>query len=384
MSEQDRASLDGRAEREVDAEVEILEGRTTASNRFSRLAIVLSLFTLLAVTVSLFLGYRYWNGMQQSLQQLNRSIAQSSQDQSDMRQRLSETHLTFQQQQQKIAQHEQALADQYQQLEQERESLRQQGMQLNHSLSIMQQRLGGNTNQWQVAEAEYLIRVANHRLTLMHDPLTALAALHSADERLRDTGDPGWGGVRTVLAQEITRLTGVPKVDMDGLVARLSALTEQVDQLPLREEGVAINTLEPATVVVEAEGPEQGFDLQRIWQDFWDGFKSMMVIRHHQQPIAPMLSPEQGYILRQNLRLKLEGASTALMGRNASFYQESLRSSAAWVDRYFATGSPSVEAFREQLSQLTKEEIAPVLPDISAALRALQMHREEINKEITE
>lgn len=384
MSEQEKASLDTRSERAIDGEVGILEQRAGASNRFTRLAIILSLFTLLAVAVGLFLGYSYWSGMQQSLQQINSSLAQASREQSEMSDRLTQTHLGFQQQQKKIALQEQTLADQRQQLEQERESMHQQGVQLNRSLSAMQQRLGGKTSQWQVAEAEYLIRVANHRLRLMYDPITALAALHSADERLRDTGDPGWSGVRKVLAEEITRLTAVPKTDKAGLMASLSALAQQVDQLPLREQGVAINTLEPAAVVEDTEEPDKGFNLQRIWQDLWEGFKSMMVIRHHQQPIAAMLPPEQGYFLKQNLRLKLEGASAALMGRNASFYRESLQASAAWTERYFASGSPQVEAFSEQLAQLEKQDIAPELPDISAALRALQTHREELNQEISE
>ncbi|MEN8179793.1 MAG: uroporphyrinogen-III C-methyltransferase, partial [Pseudomonadota bacterium] len=327
MSEQEKTSLNVRSEQDIDSEEGGIDERPGSTRRSSRLAIILSLMTLLVVAVSLFLGYRHWHGMQQSLLQMNSSLSQASRDQTVMRERLAETHQALQQQQQQIVLQEQALTDQRQLLEQERDSMRQQGVQLNRSLTAMQQRLGGNTKQWQVAEAEYLMRVANHRLTLMHDPLTALDALAAADERLRDTGDPSWSGVRQLLAQEMTGLRAVPKVDKDGMIASLSALAEQVEQLPLREEGVAINAIDTPAAEKSTQESDKGFDLQRIWQDLWDGFKSMMVIRHHQKPIAAMLSPEQGYFLRQNLRLKLEGASIALMGRNAGFYQESLRAS---------------------------------------------------------
>ena len=384
MSEQEMAALDAQSESEIAAEKGSVEERPVASQRLSRLAIVLSLATLAALVISLFLGFRYWNGIQQSLQQFNGSLAQAGRDQSELYERLSETQSTLQQQQQKLTTQEQALAEQRLLLEQERDSMRQQGVQLNRSLNAMQQRLGGNTKQWQVAEAEYLMRVANHRLGLMHDPATALGALAAADERLRDTGDPGWSDVREILAEEMNSLRAVPKVDKAGLTASLSALMEQADKLPLREEGVALNSVEPAVVQQGQEESAKGFDLQRIWEDLKEGFKSMMVIRHHQKPIAAMLPPEQGYFLKQNLRLKLEGASTALMVRSVDFYRQSLQASATWVERYFASGSPQVEAFSQQLLQLASEDIAPALPDITASLRALQAHREVLNQRVGE
>ncbi len=384
MSEREKASLDTRSEKEAEGEEGRVEQQPVASQRFPSLAIVLSLITLLVVAASLFLGYRYWVGMQQSLQQLNSSLSQAGRDQSALRNSLTETHATLEQQQQKFALQEQALAEQRQLLEQERDALHQQGVQINRSLTSMQQRLGGDTKQWQVAEAEYLMRVANHRLSLMHDPVTALGALAAADERLRDTGDPGWDEVRQVLAQEMASLSAVPKVDKAGLTASLLALAEQVDKLPLREEGVALTRAEPAALQQDAAESVSGFDLQRIWQDLKEGFKSMMVIRHHQKPIAAMLPPEHGYFLKQNLRLKLEGASAALMGRSAGVYQQSLQASTAWVERYFAAETPEVEAFSQQLTSLAQQDIAPELPDISASLHALQRHREEMNQRVSE
>jgi uroporphyrin-III C-methyltransferase len=225
------------------------------------------------------------------------------------------------------------------------------------------------------------MRVANHRLNLMTDPVTALEALKSADERLNASGDPGWSGVRESLAQEMTRLTAVPRVDTAGISAEISALAGQVDSLPLREEGV---TLMPST----AEGSEspvvadsQGFNLEQLFDDLWQGFKSMMIIRHHDRPVSAMLPPEQRYFLVQNLRLKLEAANAALMARNQSFYVDGLKGAAEWVDHYFQTSDPSVSGFLAQLNELTAKDIAPELPDISGSLRALQARREALHQE---
>jgi uroporphyrin-3 C-methyltransferase len=304
-----------------------------------------------------------------------------------LQQTLTQNQQTLLQQQQIMAAQEQALVEQREQLAREREQLRQQGAQVNRSLSMLQKRLGGEVSQWQVAEAEYLIRVAHHRLVLMADVDTALAALKSADERLQDTGDPDWNGVREVLAQDMAHLRQVPRVDRDGLSAQLSALIDQVDQLSLADEGTA---MEPASknaaASIDETKTETGgvLKIQQIFQDFWRGFKSLMVVRHHDQPITAMLPPEQRYFLVQNLVLKLEGAKLALLGRNASLYQQTLETSIAWLERHFAPASTQVIAFREQLLALAVVEIAPELPDISASLRALDSRRVKMNRETSE
>ncbi len=92
----------------------------------------------------------------------------------------------------------------------------------------------------------------------------------------------------------------------------------------------------PAAVAAAPEGANSGFDFKQVLEDLWQGFKSMMVIRHHDKPIAAMLPPEHRYFLIQNLRLKLEGAKAALLGRNEAFFRDSLLSAAAWVEEYFA------------------------------------------------
>jgi uroporphyrin-3 C-methyltransferase len=225
------------------------------------------------------------------------------------------------------------------------------------------------------------MRVANHRLTLMGDPGTALEALKSADQRLIASGDPGWSGVRRIIAEETTRLSALPKVDSDGISAELSALAKRVETLPLPDESVILGavTAQPETA---PDGTDDGaFQLKGVLDDFWRGFKSMMVIRHHDRPASAMLPPEQRYFLIQNLRLKIENANAALMGRNQSLYADNLNSAVEWIDRYFQASAPEVIGFKSQLEGLAAREIAPEMPDISGSLRALQERRQSINRE---
>ncbi|MCU7917663.1 MAG: uroporphyrinogen-III C-methyltransferase [Candidatus Thiodiazotropha sp. (ex Epidulcina cf. delphinae)] len=386
MSEKEHQSGQNQSDKEADFE-DAIEGEVErlnepkGRNRSPRLAIGLAFAALLAVAVGLLFGYRYWADMKQTLTALNDALQRANQEQISFGQRLQQSQQALEQQQQAMVSQQEAFADLADQLMKEKEASRQQGTQLYRSLSEIQTRLGGREGEWRVAEAEYLMRVANHRLTLMGDHATALEALKAADERLNASGDPGWAEVRETLAGEITRLTALPEIDTAGVSAELTALADQAERLPLRDEGVVQIPAQREAADTAALAERQGFDLAQLLDDLWQGFKSMMVIRHHDRPVSAMLPPEQRYFLMQNLRLKLETAKAALMGRNQPLYRENLQAAAEWVEGYFEVADPGVSGFRDQLQGLADRQIAPALPDISASLRDLQARRQAMSRE---
>jgi uroporphyrin-3 C-methyltransferase len=168
-------------------------------------------------------------------------------------------------------------------------------------------------------------------------------------------------------------------VDLAGISAELAALADQVERLPLQNEGVPLAAERAAAIDEPKQAANDEFNLEQTLDDLWQGLKTMMVIRHHDKPVAAMLPPEHRYFLLQNLRLKLEAAKAALMGRNQTLYEDNLNAAAAWTDTYFATDDPAVTGFRQQLDGLAKRDVAPVLPDISASLRELQARRQKLS-----
>ncbi|MES9854854.1 MAG: uroporphyrinogen-III C-methyltransferase [Candidatus Thiodiazotropha sp. L084R] len=364
----------------IEGEVEVLETVSSHSNT-SRLPLIMAGLALAAVTVALIFGYRYWMEMKDTLVQLDSELAAANQQQSQFAERLQQSRQAIDQQQKQITAQKEELAQQAERVKQAKQASKQQDTQLYRSLSEIQTRLGGREGQWRVAEAEYLLRVANHRLTLMGDANTSLEALKSADERLSASGDPAWTGVREQLAREMTQLKAVPIVDQSGLSAELSALSDQVDRLPLRDEGIALKP-NPTQDDDQAEGAgSQSIAFEQIIDDLWQGFKTMMVVRHHDRPISAMLPPEQRYFLVQNLRLKLENAKAAMMGRDITLYTDNLSAAIKWLDDYFLLDDPAVTGFRSQVEALKTRDISPELPDITASLRLLQEKRQQLNQE---
>lgn len=230
-------------------------------------------------------------------------------------------------------------------------------------------------NDWLLAETDYLLRLAGQRLLLARDTGTAVAAIETADARLRETGDPALIPLRTMLASDISRLKAVPEPDITGLSARLSALTHAVDSLPL---------LSAYTDSHESKAPgagESSRTKEKDWKQLpaaiWGDIKKLLIIRERHGRVIPLLSPKQHFFLIQNLKLKLEQARLALLNTEPEIYRERLQSAIAWIHEFFKQDDPATQAMLVQLKQLVAKNIKPALPDISASYRALQHFRDQ-------
>lgn len=264
-----------------------------------------------------------------------------------------------------------AFGEQEQRLVGENLRLQEREAELRAAVADVHRRVGRSGTQWMIAEAEYLLRIASHRLNLARDTGSARVALELADQRLRDTRDPGWAGVREQIARDIARLAAFDEPDVAGLSARLGALIEQVPQVQ-----VARATIGPERTLPERVARAPG---ERSWDtlldDLWSGFRDSVRIRERDNPVQAMLAPEHQFFLYENLKLHLEAARLALARHDPALYQDNLTVAADWLARYFEPEDPVARAVASAIDQLRAVDIRPELPDISHSLRALQVRQ---------
>ncbi len=232
-------------------------------------------------------------------------------------------------------------------------------------VSGLHRKAGRNRNEWILAEVEYLIQVANHRILLERDVNTAIATLTLADQRLREMGDPALMPIREILAQEIGQLKEVNLPDIEGYALILTGLLARVDQYPIIEPETHDNTRQIRQTTSQSKW-------DKTLQDMWQGFQQLIVVRHNNKPISAMLAPQERYFLLQNLRLKLEASRLALLREDKTLYKQNLKTSKQWLTAWFDTDANSVKSALQQLSDLENIDISPTLPDISGSLRALR------------
>jgi uncharacterized protein HemX len=233
---------------------------------------------------------------------------------------------------------------------------------LNSAISQIQRQLGKTRGDWLIADAEYLLSIANQRLYLMGDVNTTGEALEAADQRLRESGDAGAFKVREQIAKDIAAIRNVTVADIVGIYASIRSLQDQVDTLVLflPYTGKALTQPKPAQEPADKEG-----------RNLLDQLEGMVTIRHTEHPIKEILTPEEAQFIREQLRIKLEMIKIALVQQNERLYQSSLTDAKKWVEQNFAKNAET-NNFISELDRFNAIKIRSQFPDISLSLKMLR------------
>ena len=219
------------------------------------------------------------------------------------------------------------------------------------------------TAAWQLAEAEYLLRLANHRALLEADAAGAEQMLAAADELLAAVDPFAYHEVRALLATERTALQAVAGTDVQGIFLRLDALKAQLQALPLRL---------PAYIAQEeATPPPAAGMLSALGQRL----AGLVRFRSDGPPVRPLLPPQQAEYLQQHLRLALNHAQLAALRGDQTIFARSLGTAAKWLDAYVDMRTEAAQTFAGSLDALLTEDLGASLPDISGSLARLRAMR---------
>jgi uroporphyrin-3 C-methyltransferase len=245
------------------------------------------------------------------------------------------------------------------------------------ALEALYQELARNRDEWQLAEIEQVLAIAQQQLQLSGNVRAALLALQLAEGRLSRADRPQFLPVRRALARDIERLKSLPALDVPGLSLTLDRLVASVDALPLafeeRVERPASGKATPAAAAAAPAAPvaEPGY-LERLGGEVWRELRQLVVVRRIDTPEAPLLLPPQAYFLRENLKLRLLNARLALLTRDEAGYREDLRTAQAWIQRYFDARSKGAQAALAQLKQLSAASVSFEPPSIADSLEAVR------------
>ena len=247
---------------------------------------------------------------------------------------------------------------------------------LNETLQRLAQFVGPVENGLLV-QAEYLVQLSQFSLTYQRDVLGALALLKLADQRLASLSLSPILEVRQILAKNILALQSISVIDLAGIMTKLNVLSDQVEQLPL------VPSLPRSEMIVKQPNKPTKLDTylsdwKSVLSTSWHALERVIVIRHHGQPIEPLLAPEEYLYLKQNIELQLEIAQWAAIHQQQTIYIESLRKAAGWVNRYFTDNGLLSRAVQHDIAELQKYVIAPSLPDLTASINAITQAQKRI------
>nr|WP_256490119.1 uroporphyrinogen-III C-methyltransferase [Ideonella oryzae] len=242
-----------------------------------------------------------------------------------------------------------------------------------------------------LADVEAGLRVAQQQAAITGSVEPMMAVLKQTDERLARYNQPRLERVRRAVARDMDRLRGVAVADVPALSIRLDEVARQVDDLPLmsspkRREGgtqAAARVTMPASAGSAAVGEESGSLPEMAWwavlRDQWKVFagqawaeiRALVRVTAIDHPEAALVSPEQAFFLRENLKLHLLNARLALLSRQFDQAQGDIAQAEQLLGRYFDVSSQRVKAVQEQLKQVSGQSRQATLPRPDDTLAAL-------------
>ncbi|MGF6725076.1 uroporphyrinogen III methyltransferase/synthase [Paraburkholderia sp. GAS41] len=242
--------------------------------------------------------------------------------------------------------------------------------------------LARNRDDWTLAEVGQMLSSASQQLQLTGNTQLALFALQSADTRLAASDGAQVMAVRKAIAQDIDKLKSAPSTDLTGLAIKLDNAIDQVDSLPLSGEALIAHTVPHATTPADSAQIAAATGEPR-WKVWWQQFSagiaqqltSLVQVRRIDNADAMLVTPDEGYFVRENLKLRLLSARLALLSRNQTMLKSDLHAADAALGRYFDNASKRTQTVRGLVNDVDAGSAAVEVPNLNTSLQAVNQYR---------
>ena len=218
---------------------------------------------------------------------------------------------------------------------------------------------GSDAKTWQLAQADFLVKLAGRKLWSDQDVTTAAALLKSADASLAEMNDPSLIDIRRAITEDVGTLSAVAQIDFDGIILKVNQLSNQVDDLRLADNNRDERPMDEDDGELSSSLSEWRQNLTKSWHNFMADF---ITVRRRDSSAEPLLAPNQDVYLRENIRSRLLVAAQAIPRHQNEVYKQSLETVSTWVRAYFDTTDPATKAFLEELDNLSQQSISMDVP----------------------
>jgi uroporphyrinogen III methyltransferase/synthase len=88
-----------------------------------------------------------------------------------------------------------------------------------------------------------------------------------------------------------------------------------------------------------------------------------------------LITPDEGYFVRENLKLRLLSARLALLSRNQTTVKSDLHAADAALERYFDNASKRTQTVRGLVKDVDDGSAAVEVPNLNTSLQAVDQYR---------
>jgi uroporphyrin-3 C-methyltransferase len=252
-------------------------------------------------------------------------------------------------------------------------------------------------------DIDRLLTVAGQQLRVSGNVNNAILALEHGLSMLVRAERPRFAALQRAISADLDRLRGVVTVDIPSVSAKLEQVATLLGRAPLLLPDAAVPELMSArdrnasSQVTVAGAPANVATVQTTeasaewWEKIWRQVRASVktgaafVVRELSDVIsvqrvtdknALLMTPEQGALLRANLRARLLTAQMALLMHQSTIWRLELSTiESAVASRYDAKSPDTINALR-LLRELGSINIAVAIPDVIESVAALEAIRQ--------
>ena len=221
-----------------------------------------------------------------------------------------------------------------------------------------------------VVDIEAALRMAQQQAQLTGSMEPLLAALKSAQVRVKRAAQPRLAPVLRAIEKDLDRLNTTPAFDLPGLLIKLDEGVALVDGLVLANQDLPTAAMNRSLTEAGSAATPPSWWMAGLMQ-FADQLKGLVRVSRIESPEAALLSPEQGFFLRENLKLKLLNARLGLLARQKDAARADLASASVVVRRYADASSRKTVQMLQLLEQSAEQLKASDSPRLEGSLAAL-------------
>jgi len=238
-------------------------------------------------------------------------------------------------------------------------------------LEELMQSLSRSRDENLVVDIESALRLALQQAQLTGSVQPLVGALKSAQQRLSRVAQPRLSPVLRALTRDLERVQSTSVTDTPALLVKFDELVRMVDELPLAN-AVGVTKAAPAP----APASTWARAISASWWESWlrevgTQVADLVRISRIDQPEASLLSPDQGFFVRENLKLRLLNARLGLLARQFEASRNDVLAVRSDVQRYFEASGRKSQAVLALLQEVETQLKQVELPRLDDSLTAL-------------
>lgn len=227
----------------------------------------------------------------------------------------------------------------------------------------------GDMNRWQIAEAEYLVKLAYERIMFSENNSTALPLLERAQDMIQSINDPRASTIQEALNKNISDLKNQSAIDTSKVYNQIIALDQQIDKLEL-----PFAPLSTQNKIEEANGDPDMSWWQKGLRHTANILKQVVIVKRNDSNSLPVVMPDEKAYLYQNLHAQTETLIWSLLHQQQDMYQTSLTRMQTWITNYFVQSAETTQSTLKAIHDLQSVNLTIQKIDLSPTLNLFEQY----------